>query len=169
MASSASSRRVGPLSALRDSEPALALGDTAVRHLRFTRAGVAPYLGAAPGGFTPWSDVDAIDLDIPTTWWPSPAVGDAIAPVVAGLLSGGGEEPTEVPTFPVRISTLGGGVLAYRITPHYLSGYRKKDALVSARAVTLLVARPDVRTLLADPSALLARLAHLPADTAPGD
>lgn len=164
MVSSASAPRLGPLAAAPGDEPALALGDVAVHHLRFTPDGVVPHLADAPAGFVPWADIREITLDIPTTWWPDPRLGDTVVPLVVGLLGGGIDEASAPPTFAARVGFVEGGDLDYRVTPHYLSGYRKKDAGVAARVVRLLVDRPEVRVLLADPTALLDRLARLPFD-----
>lgn len=168
MALSASAGRLGPLSVVDGAEPALALGDVAVRHLRFTPVGVIPHLAAAPIGFVPWTNVIGIELDIPTAWFPHPGFADTVVPLVVALLGGGPEEPSETPTFSARLGAVEGGDLEYRITPHYLSGYRKKDAAIAARVVNLLADRPEVRGLLADPTALLARLAYLPSDSPEG-
>ena len=73
----------------------------------------------------------------------------------------GSIEVTETPTFPVHVRTADGAQLEWSATTHYLSGYRRKDAAMSARLVDHLVAHPEARGLLAQPVALLDRLAHV--------
>ena len=57
---------------------------------------------------------------------------------------------TETPTFPVHVRTADGAQLEWSATTHYLSGYRRKDAAMSARLVDHLVAHPEARGLLAE-------------------
>ncbi|WP_315552078.1 hypothetical protein [Microbacterium aurum] len=161
MPSAAVTRRVGPLAAVEGERPALAVGDVDVHHVRLSVAGLTPHLAEAPSGFVPWGDVHEIRLDVPTTWWPHPALGDSVGPVIEGLFGGAAIEVTETPTFPVHVRTADGAQLEWSATTHYLSGYRRKDAAMSARLVDHLVAHPEARGLLAQPVALLDRLAHV--------
>lgn len=156
------SHRVGPLTAIAGSDPALAVGDPAVRHVRLTPRGIAPYLADAPSGFVPWAEIDELQLRVPTTWFPSPALADSIGPLLNGLLTGflvgAAEHPTETPTFDVHITTTDGGLLEWPVTPHYIAGYRRADAATATRLSEHLVTHPEARILLAQPVALLERL-----------
>jgi len=155
-----SPRRIGVLTALDDDGqgPAVAFGDAAARHVRFRPDGLQPALGGAPSGFVPWAEVRAVTADVPTTWWPHPGLGDAVVPLLEGIFGGSSGEVTQTPTFPVRVATSDGSWLDWSATPHYLSGYRRRDAAVAQRFVDHLVARPQTRALLAHPDDLLARL-----------
>ncbi len=157
-----SSRRVGVLTALDDElGPAIALGDVAARHVRLRPDGLQPALGAAPSGFVPWTEVRAITAKVPTTWWPHPALGDTVVPLVEGIFGGSTGDIAETPTFPVRLTTTDGAHLEWAATPHYLSGYRRRDAEMASRFLDHLVARSDARVLLARPDDLLARLSDI--------
>jgi hypothetical protein len=155
-------RRRGPLTALEGTEPALAIGDAAARHVRLTPDGLAPWLGESPAGFVPWREVRLLVVEPPTTWWPHPMIGDSVGPLLEGLLSGGGSfvEGTETPTFPVRVATDGGGT-EWGVTQHYLSGYRRAEARATTRLAEYLTDRPEARLLLARPAELLDRIATL--------
>lgn len=163
MDSATISRRQGPLSALEGTAPALAVGDVAVRHVRLDPTGISLHFADSPGGFVPWSDTREIALGLPTTLWPHPAIGDTVWPTIEGLLSGGAatESLSETPTFPFRITTAQSDVVEWALTPHYLSGYRRRDARAATRLVEYLVAHPDARVLLAQPVALLERITAL--------
>lgn len=155
-------RRVGVLTALDDTDgPALALGDAAARHVRLRPDGLQPALGDAPAGFVPWGQVRAVVADVPATWWPHPAVGDTLVPLIEGIFGGSSGEISETPTFPVRVTTDDGAVVEWRATPHYLSGYRRRDAALARRLVDHLVAAPEARVQLARPDDLLARLGEI--------
>lgn len=157
-----SSRRVGALTALDDTDgPAVALGDAAVRHVRLRPDGLQPALGDAPAGFVPWARVRTVVADVPATWWPHPALGDTLVPVIEGIFGGSSGDISETPTFPVRVTTDDGAVLEWRATLHYLSGYRRRDAALAGRLVAHLVAAPEARVLLARPDDLLARLGEI--------
>jgi len=167
MPSAAVTRRVGPLAAVEGEQPALAVGDVDVHHVRLSVAGLTPHLAEAPAGFVPWADVREIRLEVPTTWWPHPALGDTVVPMIEGLLGGSDMTVAETPTFPVHVRTADGAQLEWPATTHYLSGYRRKDAAMSARLLDHLVAHPGTRVLLAQPVALLDRLAHVPRQPPP--
>lgn len=137
-----------------------------MRHVRLTIGGLAPHLAAAPSGFVPWGEVRSIELDPPTTWWPSPVLGDAIGPLVEGLLGGGtmvGADGSvaETPTFAVRLTTSEGTAYDWPATVHHLSGYRKKDADLAVRAVDHFITHPASRALLARPAELIDRLGEM--------
>ena len=155
-------RRRGPLTALEGAEPALAIGDAAARHVRLTPDGLALWLGDSPAGFIPWRDVRLLVVEPPTTRWPHPMIGDAVGPLLEGLLSGGGSfvEGTETPTFAVRVTT-DGDVIQWGVTQHHLSGYRRAEARATTRLAEYLIDRPDARVLLARPAELLDRIATL--------
>lgn len=156
-----SSRRVGVLTALDDEHgPAIALGDVAARHVRLRPDGLQPALGGAPSGFVPWAEVSTIAAEVPTTWWPHPALGDTVAPILEGIFGVSGDI-AETPTFPVRVTTTDGARLDWVATPHYLSGYRRRDGAMASRFVEHLAARSDARVLLARPDDLLARLGEI--------
>lgn len=155
-------RRVGVLTALDDTDgPALALGDAAARHVRLRPDGLQPALGDAPAGFVPWGQVRAVVADVPATWWPHPAVGDTLVPLIEGIFGGSSGDIAETPTFPVRVTTDDGAVLEWRATAHYLSGYRRRDAALAARLVDHVVAVPYARVRLARPDDLLSRLGEI--------
>lgn len=155
-------RRVGVLTALDDTDgPALALGDAAARHVRLRPDGLQPALGDAPAGFVPWSQVRVVVADVPTTWWPHPALGDTLVPLIEGIFGGSSGDIAETPTFPVRVTTDDGAELQWRATPHYLSGYRRRDAALAGRLIDHLVAAPDARVLLARPDDMLSRLGEI--------
>lgn len=154
-------RRQGPLTALEGDEPALAIGDVAVRSVRLTTEGIARYLGDARAESVPWTRVRALSVQPPRTWWPHPAIGDSIGPILEGLLGGGLGEPGETPTFPVVVETTDGDRLEWRATQHYLSGYRRSDARAATRLAEYLVERADARVLLARPAELIDRIAAL--------
>lgn len=151
-------RRVGPLSAVSAPEPALALGDTAVHHVRLGTLGVTLHGGDAPSSFVPWAGIREIQADTPTTWWPHPGVGDTVVAIIEGLLGGSASEASETPTFAVRVLIADGETLEWRATTHYLSGYRRRDAALAAGLLDHLVSRADARVLLARPTALLERV-----------
>ncbi|GLJ95213.1 hypothetical protein GCM10017591_12750 [Microbacterium dextranolyticum] len=155
-------RRVGVLTALADEGDgaAVALGDVAAHHVRLRSDGLVPAFGAAPSGFVPWRQVRELDADIPATWVPAPAVMDVVGPLLEGVFGGSGSI-AETPTFPVRIVADDGARLEWRATPHYLSGYRRRDAAVAARLLAHLVARADARILLSRPHEMLGRLAQI--------
>jgi hypothetical protein len=162
MQATRATRRRGPLTALDGAAPALAIGDTAVRHVRLTQDGLSVWLGDATGDFVPWTSVQAVVVEPPTTWWPHPAVGDSVGPILEGLLGGGTSETLETtPTFPVRVAAEGRDILEWRVTQHYLSGYRPRDARATTRLVDYLLDRPDSRVLLSRPTELLDRVAAL--------
>lgn len=153
------SRRIGALTALDDGDgPAIALGDAAARHVRLRPDGLQPAFGDAPSGFVPWAQVRAVTAEVPTTWWPHPALGDTLVPVIEGIFGGSSGEISETPTFAVRVTTSDGALVEWRATPHYLSGYRRRDATLATRLVDQLLARSDMRVLLARPDDLLDRL-----------
>jgi len=157
-----SSRRVGVLTALDEGDgAAVALGDAAARHVRLRSDGLQAALGDAPSGFVPWTRVSAIAADVPTTWWPYPAMGDAVVPLLEGIFGGATGDIAETPTFSVRVTTTDGARLDWVATPHYRSGYRRRDAAAATRLLEHLLARPDARVLLARPDDLLARLGEI--------
>lgn len=160
-------RRRGPLTALVGAAPALGLGDVAARHVRFTATGAETRVGAAERGLIPWQEVRTVVFDPPTTWWPHPAIGDAVVPLVGGLLGettspllGADGTAQETPTFAVRIATHGGD-REWQATLHHLSGYRRKDVAVARSLVEYLVTHPEARVLLAHPAELLDRVDSL--------
>lgn len=153
-------RREGLLTALEGDLPALAIGDTAVRHIRLEAHGVTYALGDSPTSFTPWADVRRIVIEPSTTWFPNPAIADSVMPVLEGLLGGGGGVE-EAPTFPVRITSAGGEKREWRVTSHYIAGYRRRDAQAATRFVDYLVEHPHARVLLANPAELLDRFAAI--------
>ncbi|GAA5196243.1 hypothetical protein [Microbacterium jejuense] len=163
MPTTRATRRLGLLTALEGEAPALAIGDAAARHVRLTTAGLAPHLADSPAGFVPWTRVRALTVDAPTTWWPHPAIGDSIGPVLEGLLGGGGGvlDANETPTFAVGVTTDDGESVEWRATQHYLSGYRRGDARAALRLGEYLVAHPESRVLLARPAELLDRVSAL--------
>ena len=162
MQSARATRRRGPLTAIEGATPALAIGDAAVRHVRLTPDGVGLWLGETARELVPWSGVEAIVVEPPTTWWPHPAVGDSVGPILEGLLGGGAAETLETtPTFPVRIAAVGRDIQEWPITQHYLSGYRPRDARATTRLVDYLVEQPEARVLLARPAELLERVSAL--------
>jgi len=161
MPTARAARRQGPLTALEGAEPALAIGDVAVRHVRLTPDGLAPYLADAHGGFVPWSAVRTLAVEPPSTWWPSPALGDSIGPLLEGVLGGGFSDMEQTPTFPVGIVTTAGDRLEWHATQHYLSGYRRSDARAATRLAEYLVAHPEARVLLGRPTELLERISLL--------
>jgi len=162
MPSARVTRRQGPLTALEGEESALAIGDVAARHVRLTPEGLTAFLADSSAAYVPWAQVRALVVEPPTTWWPYPALGDSIAPLLEGLLGGGASfaEPTETPTFPVRITTDSGDI-EWGVTPHHLSGYRRADARATTRLAEYLVDRPEARVLLSRPAELLDRISAL--------
>lgn len=162
MHSSPVTRRRGPLTALEGERPALAIGDTAARHVRLSSEGVSLWLGKAMTDALRWGSVQAVVVDPPTTWWPHPALGDSVWPILEGLLGGGASETLETtPTFPVRMAVEGRDILEWRATQHYLTGYRPRDARATTRLVDYLVERPESRALLSRPTVMLDRIAML--------
>jgi len=156
-------RRLGLLTALEGDRAALAVGDAAARHVRLTTEGLAPHLADAPAGFVPWTRVHGLAIEAPTTWWPYPALGDTVGPILEGLLGGGGSmlDASETPTFAVRLTTADGDRVEWRATQHHLSGYRRGDARAALRLGEYLVAHPESRLLLARPAELLDRVSAL--------
>jgi len=162
MTTTRATRRLGLLTALEGDAASLAVGDAAARHVRLTTAGLAPHLAEAPTGFVPWTRVRSLAIEAPTTWWPYPALGDSIGPILEGLLGGGSMlDASETPTFAVRLTTEDGDRVEWRATQHYLSGYRRGDARAALRLGEYLVARPESRLLLARPAELLDRVSTL--------
>lgn len=161
-------RRIGVLTALDGADgPAVAVGDPAAHHVRLRPDGLQSVLGSGAAGASvpaapvPWDRVRSVAVDLPTTWWPHPAITDTVVPVIEGILGGSSGGITETPTFPVRVAVDDGSLIEWRATPHYLSGYRRRDAALARRFVEHLVARPDARVLLARPDDLLARLGEI--------
>jgi hypothetical protein len=162
MPTTRATRRLGVLTALEGEAPAVAVGDAAVRHVRLTVEGLAPHLADAPTGFVPWGQVRNLSIEAPTTWWPYPALGDSIGPILEGLLGGGSmPDAAGTPTFAVRLTSAEGDRVEWRATQHYLSGYRRGDARAALRLGEYLVARPESRVLLSRPAELLDRVSTL--------
>lgn len=162
MPTTRATRRRGPLTALEGDEPAVAIGDTAARHVRLSPDGLSRHVGDPRSQFVPWTQVHSVTVDPPATWWPYPAVSDMAAALLGGV-AGGLEtgEAAETPTFLVVITTLDGQRLEWRATQHYLSGYRRGDAQATTRLVEYLTARGEARLLLARPAELIDRISAL--------
>lgn len=158
-------RRIGVLTALEGGDGgAVAVGDPAAHHVRLRPDGLRSVFGSGAAGASapvPWDRVRAVAVDLPTTWWPHPAIGDTVLPVIEGILGGSSGGITETPTFPVRVTVDDGSLIEWRATPHYLSGYRRRDVVLASRFLEHLVARSDARVLLARPDDLLARLGEI--------
>lgn len=153
-------RRTGALSAVGGTEPALALGDVAARHVRMTVTGVQPFLGDAPSGFVPWAQVRSIEFAPPTTGWISPVVVDTVAPLLVGIFGGGAAaDVEETPVFTVRVVGAD-DAWEWPATLHHLSGYRRRDADTARRVIDRLVDSADARALLRRPTDLLERIAR---------
>lgn len=150
------------MTALEGEAPALAIGDTAVRHIRLTSDGLTLWLGERTGPFIPWEGVRAVILEPQTTRWLHPAIADSVGPLLDGLLGGGlTEQPEAAPTFPVRVAANDGGVEVWNVTQHYLSGYRPREVRATAALLEYLVARAEARVLLGRPAELLDRVSAL--------
>ncbi len=155
-------RRVGVLTALDDTD-----GRPSPSGMlpRVTSAcaptACSPRSGTPPPASYPGGRCAPVVADVPATWWPHPAVGDTLVPLIEGIFGGSSGEISETPTFPVRVTTDDGTVVEWRATPHYLSGYRRRDAALARRLVDHLVAAPEARVLLARPDDLLARLGEI--------
>jgi hypothetical protein len=162
MPTTRATRRRGPLTALEGAEPAVAIGDAAARHVRLTPDGLARHIGDSPSQFVPWSQVHAVTVTPPASWWPYPVISDMAAALLGGV-AGGLEagEAAETPTFLVVITTIAGDRLDWRATQHYLSGYRRGDAQATTRLLEYLSARGEARLLLARPAELIDRIAAL--------
>ncbi|MDW4572149.1 hypothetical protein R8Z57_05075 [Microbacterium sp. M3] len=155
-------RRRGPMTALEGDAPALAIGDTAVRHVRLTPDGLTRWLGDRHGEIVRWDGVRAVTLEPSTTRWLHPAMVDWAGPMLEGLLGGGlTDHPEAAPTFPVRIAGNDGAVVEWNVTQHYLSGYRPREVRATASLLEYLVARAEARVLLNRPAELLDRISAL--------
>lgn len=162
MPTTRATRRRGPLTALEGAEPFLAIGDTAARHVRLSPEGLSRHIGEPRSQFVPWTQVHAVAVEPPGSWWPYPAISDMAAALLGGV-AGGLEtgDAAETPTFLVVITTLEGERLGWRATQHYLSGYRRRDAQATTRLVEYLAARSEARMLLARPAELIDRVSAL--------
>ncbi|MFC8680430.1 hypothetical protein ACFT30_02840 [Microbacterium ureisolvens] len=162
MATVRATRRRGPMTALEGDAPALAIGDTAVRHIRLTADGLTLWLGDRTGPLIPWDGVRAVTLEPQTTRWVHPVIADSVGPLLDGLLGGGlTDKPESAPTFPVRIAANDGGLVVWDVTQHYLSGYRPREVRATQGLLEYLVARTEARVLLGRPTELLDRISAL--------
>ena len=61
----------------------------------------------------------------------------------------------------MRVVTTSGESLTWGLSPHYLSGYRRKDARIVVLLVEHLVEHPGSRGLLAHPDELIGRVSAI--------
>lgn len=162
MPTTRATRRRGPLTALEGAEAAVAIGDTAARHVRLSAEGIARHIAKTRSAFVPWAQVRSVTTDPPATWWPYPALSDMVASLLGGVAGGlDVGESQETPSFVVAIATEDGDRLEWRATLHYLSGYRRRDAQATTRLLEYLSTHADARLLLARPAELVDRISAL--------
>lgn len=149
-------KRYGPLIVVPE---ALAVGDPGRNHLRLTPDAVIIREGADSTGIVPWTDVQSIVLDVPTTTFRLPGlVGTVLlGALTAALLSDPGVDPDDGSV----TLTVDGESRIVPLSRHHVGGYWAPTVAGAHRLIAHLIAHPEQRALLAHPEPLIEVAAQL--------
>lgn len=103
-----------------------------------------------------WHDVRSIELGIPTTGWPVPAVGDVVMPLLSGVFVSI-IDPPEVRPFYVTVR-VPGVEHEWEVGSHHVVGYSRRGADLMKRTVEYLHRTAAARVMLREPEHILERL-----------
>ncbi|GAA2926799.1 hypothetical protein GCM10010458_06100 [Microbacterium luteolum] len=149
-------KRYGPLIAVPD---ALAVGDPGRNHLRLTPDAVILREGVDNRGIVPWSSVESILLDVPTTRFRLPGLVGTIVlgALTAVALSDLGVDPDDGAV----TLTVDGESTTVPLSRHHVGGYWEPTVMGAHRLLTHLIENPEQRALLAHPESLIDIAAQL--------
>ncbi|WP_350352403.1 hypothetical protein ABS642_04495 [Microbacterium sp. A8/3-1] len=149
-------KRYGPLIAVPD---ALAVGDPGRNHLRLTPDAVILREGVDNRGIVPWSSVESILLDVPTTRFRLPGLVGTIVlgALTAVALSDLGVDPDDGAV----TLTVDGESTTVPLSRHHVGGYWEPTVMGAHRLLAHLIETPEQRALLAHPEPLIDIAAQL--------
>jgi hypothetical protein len=149
-------KRYGPLIAVPD---ALAVGDPGRNHLRLTPDAVILREGVDNRGIVPWSSVESILLDVPTTRFRLPGLVGTIVlgALTAVALSDLGVDPDDGAV----TLTVDGESTTVPLSRHHVGGYWEPTVMGAHRLLAHLIENPEQRALLAHPEPLIDIAAQL--------
>lgn len=149
-------KRYGPLIAVPD---ALAVGDPGRNHLRLTPDAVILREGVDNRGIVPWSSVESILLDLPTTRFRLPGLVGTIVlgALTAVALSDLGVDPDDGAV----TLTVDGESTTVPLSRHHVGGYWEPTVMGAHRLLAHLIENPEQRALLAHPESLIDIAAQL--------
>ncbi len=149
-------KRYGPLIAVPD---ALAVGDPGRNHLRLTPDAVILREGVDNRGIVPWSSVESILLDLPTTRFRLPGLVGTIVlgALTAVALSDLGVDPDDGAV----TLTVDGESTTVPLSRHHVGGYWEPTVMGAHRLLAHLIENPEQRALLAHPEPLIDIAAQL--------
>ena len=149
-------KRYGPLIAVPD---ALAVGDPGRNHLRLTPDAVILRDGVDSRGIVPWSRVERIELDVPTTRFRLPGLVGTIVlgALTAVALSDLGVDPDDG----ALTLTVDGEDQVMPLSRHHVGGYWAPTVDGAHNLLAHLIANPEQRALLAHPEPLIDIAAQL--------
>lgn len=149
-------KRYGPLIVVPD---ALAVGDPGRNHLRLTPDAVILREGVDNRGIVPWSSVESILLDVPTTRFRLPGLVGTIVlgALTAVALSDLGVDPDDGAV----TLTVDGESTTVPLSRHHVGGYWEPTVMGAHRLLAHLIETPEQRALLAHPEPLIDIAAQL--------
>lgn len=134
----------------------LALGDARGTHVLLRPDRLSYVKDGRESESAAWSEVRSIELDVPTTGWPVPALGDVVMPLLSGVFVSI-IDPPEVRPFYVTVR-VPGVEHDWEVGSHHVVGYSRRTADVMKRTVEYLRRTAAARAMLREPARLLERL-----------
>ena len=143
-------KRYGPLIAVTD---ALAIGDPGRHHLRLTTDAVIIRDGKSNGGVIPWTRVERVSLDVPTTRFRLPGL---VSTAVLGAVTVLTADTLDIDPDDGSVElTVEGEVMTRPLSRHHVGGYWAPTVSGAHRLLDHLVRMPEQRALLEQPEALI--------------
>ena len=149
-------RRYGPLIVVPE---ALAVGDPGRNHLRLMPEAVLIRDGAESRGIVPWTGLEQMELDVPTTRFRLPGLTGTVllGALTALALSDLGIDPDDGSAKLI----VDGETRTVPLSRHHVGGYWAPTVTGAHRLIAHLISHPEQRALLAHPEPLIAVAARL--------
>lgn len=156
-------KRYGPLIAVPG---ALAVGDPGRFHLRLTPEAVLFRQGTEEHGITPWSRIERVLLDVPTTRFRLPGL---VSTIVLGALTFLTLDSVDMDPDDGAVEvTVDGEPVTAPLSRHHVGGYWTPTVDGAHRLLQHLIDHPEQRSLLARPEQLIDVAARLARGSASG-